>query len=182
MRDIMIDLETRGNGPGCVILSIGAVEFDAKGLGKEYYCVVNTADCKKAGLTDDPDTMEWWDKQSPAAREVLKLAESKKTSVPLKAALDGLTAFIQSCNNPASVRIHGNGASFDNAILAVAYKKALRELPWKFWNDRCHRTNKAKGARGSEPQREGVFHNALDDAKAQALAVIEAYKALGKTL
>jgi DNA polymerase III epsilon subunit-like protein len=28
MRDVMVDLETLGTVPGCVILSIGAVAFD----------------------------------------------------------------------------------------------------------------------------------------------------------
>lgn len=176
MKDIMIDLETLGQSAGCVILSIGAVAFDANGLGKEFYCVVNTADCKKVGLTTDADTISWWDKQDPKAREVLKQAASKSDSVPLKQALDDLTRFIHSVCSGQTVRVHGNGASFDNAILAVAYRLALREMPWKFWNDRCHRTNKAKGPRGSEPQRQGTYHNALDDAKHQARHAIELHR------
>jgi len=176
MRDIMWDLETLGQTPGCVMLSIGAVAFDEKGLGKEFYCVVNTDDCKKAGLFTEDSTQAWWDDQSPEAREVLKQAANKKSSMPLKLALDKLTEFIASVGNPSSIRMHGNGSDFDNAILAVAYLKAGREVPWKFWNNRCHRTNKAK-AKGTEPKRQGTYHNALDDAKHQARHAIALNKA-----
>lgn len=175
MQDVMIDLETLGQTPGCVILSIGGVFFGPKGLGNEFYIVVNTDDSKKAGLFTEPSTIEWWEKQDPKAREVLKEAASKKDSVPLKVALDKLSDFIRT--GGGNVRIHGNGANFDEPILAVAYFKALRDSPWKFYNSRCHRTNKAKGPRGLEPKREGTFHNALDDAKHQARHAIALHEA-----
>lgn len=176
MIDMMVDLETLGQTPGCVILSIGCVMFGPKGLGEEFYVVVNTDDSKKQGLFTEPSTVEWWERQSPEAREVLKQAANKKDSVPLKVALDKLSDFVRA-NGGGKLRIHGNGANFDEPILAVAYFKALRDAPWKFFNSRCHRTNKSKGARSLEPKREGTYHNALDDAKHQARHAIALHNA-----
>lgn len=173
MNDIMVDLETLGQSAGCIILSIGAVEFGPKGLGKEYYAVVSTADCKKAGLFTDPGTVEWWDKQSKEAQAVRGLAADKKTSVPLKAALDGFNLFLQTCGNQRNIKIWGNGGDFDNAIMAAAYRAAGRELGWQFWNNRCFRTIKSMKPKSIEPVRQGTYHNALDDAKHQARWAIE---------
>lgn len=173
MNDIMVDLETLGQTPGCIILSIGAVEFGPKGLGKEFYAVVNVADQKKAGLTTDPSTIEWWEKQTPQARQVLAQANNKKESVSLKMALDQLQLFLQSCGNLRNIKVWGNGSDFDNAILAVAHKAALREIGWAFWNNRCFRTIKGMAPKSIEPRREGTYHNALDDAKHQARWAIE---------
>jgi hypothetical protein len=170
MENVMVDLETLGQTPGCVILSIGAVGFDPSGLGKEFYAVVSTADCKKAGLFTDPDTIEWWDKQSPAAQEVRRQADDRKQSMPLKTALDGFNMFLQGF--APNTKIWGNGSDFDNAILASAYRAAGRQLGWKFWNNRCFRTVKNMAPKSIEPAREGTYHHALDDAKHQALHAI----------
>jgi exodeoxyribonuclease VIII len=173
MNDIMVDLETLGQTPGCIILSIGAVQFGPKGLGKEFYAVINVADQKKAGLTTDPSTIEWWDKQSVQAREVLAQANNKKESIPLKTALDTFQLYLQECGNLRNIKIWGNGSDFDNAILAVAHKAANREIGWQFWNNRCFRTLKSMGSKATQPERQGTYHNALDDAKHQALWAIE---------
>ena len=65
----------------------------------------------------------------------------------------------------------GNGATFDNVILANAYRGAGLPVPWKFWNDKCYRTIK-----GFFPQiklqRIGTHHNAQDDAESQAWHLI----------
>ena len=50
-KNVMIDLETMGNTPGCAIISIGAVEFSEEGLGAEFYCTIDLEDSVKCGLT-----------------------------------------------------------------------------------------------------------------------------------
>jgi len=170
MQDIMIDLETLGQTPGCVILSIGAVEFGAGGLGREFYAVLNTSSCEALGLHRDADTERWWNAQGEEAQRVL--GEAAEGGDHAKYALQALNRFI--FDNPArDVKIWGNGADFDNAILACAYRAAGLKPGWKFWNNRCFRTLKAQGPRSAEPARQGVYHHALDDAKHQARWAIE---------
>lgn len=167
-RDVMIDLETLGNRPGCSILSIGAVAFDENGLGPEFYCVVSRESCRKFGLHEDPETLQWWENKPEAARKVI--TEAKRGNA-LPAALVMLGNFIGQFDAD-EVRIWGNGSDFDNAILACAYAATGFRLPWQFWNNRCYRTLKNLHP-GITMKRQGTHHNALDDAKSQALHAIE---------
>jgi 3' exoribonuclease, RNase T-like len=165
--DNMTDLETGGRGPGCVVLSIGAVFFGDGGLGEEFYRVVSSASCLEHGLAWDQDTLRWWESQHPDARRVL--AEAKKSRLSLPAALKAFSRYLHAGGaNRRTVRLWGCGASFDNAILAHCYKQCDMELPWEFWNDRCYRTLKALADPAIKAERGGTYHNALDDAKTQA--------------
>ena len=172
--NVMIDLETMGRRPGCSILSIGAVAFDGDlGLGPEFDVVVNRESCKSYGLHEDSETLDWWSKQTPKASKILHVATYRGATLPnaLKQLGDYLTQF-----DPNKVRVWGNGSDFDNAILAVAYAECRLPLPWQFYNNRCYRTLKSL-----KPQvklnRVGTYHNALDDAKSQALHAIELMRA-----
>ena len=176
MKDVMIDLETLGQTPGCSILSIGAVFFDDRKLGNEFYVVANREDCKANGLREEDATLQWWGDQSTEARQVLKDAASKKESVPLRLALGQLTDFLGQHGRVEDVRIWGNGSDFDNAILAVAFFQLGLGVPWKFWNNRCFRTLKEMAPRHLKPTRRGTHHNALDDAKYQAEWAIRALR------
>jgi len=177
--DIMVDLETRGNTPGCAILSIGAVAFHPtkNDLGDEYYAVINTKSCHELGLKDDPGTMSWWSKQSEEARKVIK--ESEEGGSHITNVLNDFGTWVGKFGS-GKVRIWGNGSDFDNAILACAYGAAGRPLPWKFWNNRCYRTLKNLwDPRGIMLDRSGTYHNALDDAKTQARHLVKMFLASG---
>lgn len=65
------------------------------------------------------------------------------------------------------VRIWGNGADFDNVILASVYKRIGMEQPWLYRNNRCYRTLKALHPE-IPIERVGTHHNAVDDAESQA--------------
>ena len=43
MQDVMLDLETMGNGPHAAIIAIGAVKFDtqAQEIGEKFYTVID---------------------------------------------------------------------------------------------------------------------------------------------
>lgn len=166
--NIMVDLETLGNSANSVIIAIGAVKFDASRLGEEFYEVVDAESCVQAGLVMDTSTVLWWMQQSDEAR-----AAFKRKGVHLGTAL---TKFVGFCD--VEDRVWGNGASFDNTILSNAYRKTGIEQPWKFWNDRCYRTMKSLYPQ-VKMERQGTYHNALDDAKSQALHVIEIAKVRG---
>jgi exodeoxyribonuclease VIII len=172
MTNVMIDLETLGMTPGCQILSIGAVHFSADGLGQEFYAVVNTASCQSAGLLTDQSTVDWWSRQAEEAKKVID--EAVQSPITLAQALGDFKSYL-SFWGLSKVKVWGNGSDFDNAIMACCYKALGSDLPWKFWNNRCYRT--LKGLRPAvQYDRKGTYHNALDDAKTQALHAIEIFR------
>lgn len=166
MSMIMLDLETMGNSSDSAIVAIGAVEFDSQGLGREFYCEVCLESCVKIGLKMDPSTVLWWLNQSEDARSIFIDNEHQDN---IQTSLDLFDDF---CKDIEVSEVWGNGAMFDNTILGNAYKAIGKEIPWRFWNDRCYRTVK-----NMNPEvklvRVGTHHNALDDAKTQALHLIE---------
>lgn len=162
MKHVMLDLETMGLGSDALILSIGAVEFDPTlGLGREFYQVVKQDDqLVRWNRTADDETIRWWAQQSDEARKIF----SDPSAVPLDIALNRFQEWYGVLGTP----VWGNGADFDNVVLANAYKRVNRHVPWGFRQNRCYRTLKNLGLPGEELNREGTFHNALDDAKHQA--------------
>jgi hypothetical protein len=158
----MLDLETLGTRPGDVILSIGAVLFEpGKGITSEFYVTVNQQSSRDAGLRAQKSTIEWWQKQSPEAQ-----AAAFKGELSLESALKQFMMWL-----PPETLVYGNGANFDNAMLAAAYRALKMEAPWKFWHDRCYRTIAAMFMK-YRTERVGTYHNALDDAKTQALRLM----------
>jgi hypothetical protein len=159
----MLDLETLGTSPGCIILSIGAVFFDKKGLGHEFYQTIDVQSSIDAGLTMSGGTFKWWMGQQGAARKALF-----EDNVQLKGALHAFSDWLAESCYIKTVKVWGNGSDFDNAILAKAYQLVLnQEQPWKFWNNRCYRTV-CDVLNDRQRKQEGVHHHALDDAKSQA--------------
>lgn len=170
MDQVMVDLETLGNGSNAVIIAIGAVEFEATSgkLGREFYCVVDGQSCVDAGMKVDVSTVMWWMKQDTAAR-----AAFNNAGEPLPYALQSFAAWL-----PTGACVWGNGATFDNVILSNAYRAIGLPQPWPFWGDRCYRT--LKNLFPEVPlARTGTHHNALDDAKSQALHAIALLQKLG---
>jgi len=167
MTDVMIDLEPMGNGPQAAIVAIGAVGFDVIGgkLGESFYEVTDLSSSVDSGLEMDASTVIWWMKQGNEAREAIC-----KGGEPLMIALLNITDWMRQFGE--DVRVWGNGASFDNVILASAFRKSRLPVPWKFWNDRCYRTVKAMYP-CIKMERVGTHHNALDDAKSQALHLMK---------
>lgn len=168
MLDVMLDLETMGNGPEAAILAIGAVEFDAlqQTIGASFYAVVDLESSVAHGGIMDPSTVLWWLKQSDAAR-----AAFNRPGDHIASALQKFSTWLENRDDPCAVRVWGNGAAFDNVILASAYRRNGTEQPWKFWNDRCYRTIKAQHPH-IQMDRSGTHHNAVDDAESQARHLI----------
>lgn len=169
---IMIDLETMDTAPTAAIVSIGAVQFDpvAGTLGPEFYLIVSLETCLAAGLTVSGSTVMWWLGQSDAAR-----AELTQPAWPLHAALDHLDGWY-----PGGAPVWGHGATFDVSIIENAYRRLGRSPPWDRRAPRDTRTvfEAAAVDMRSWPSA-GVAHRAVDDARNQAAAVVEAYRRLG---
>lgn len=166
MQDVMLDLETMGNGATAAIVVVGAVAFDPKTgeLGAEFSQQVDLQSSIDAGLTLDGDTVMWWLGQSDEARAGVR---GNDLTDSIHYVLDDFGAFAAQVYHREGLRVWGCGAGFDNAILANAYRACGLKAPWEFWNDRCYRTVKAMRP-DIKMRRVGMHHNALDDAKSQA--------------
>lgn len=159
---MMVDLETMGVHVSAPILSIGAVMFDPNSheLGESFHVGIELPSNVQFGRIPGPETIMWWmaEERAEARRALLEL-----NRVDLYAALDELAKWAPD----SETCVWGNGAAFDNVILASAYKSVGLEPFWDHWNDRCYRTLKNL-APDVEISREGTYHDALDDAITQA--------------
>lgn len=175
---IMIDLETFGTTPGCVVHQIGAVEFTDAGIIKEHYVSISLESCTQWGLTFEPRTVQWWLEQAQDARDFI----TKGKHVELDIALDSLVDAFKWKGK----EVWANGAGFDFPILKAAFNAVGRNTPWEFWLENDYRTIKNLVGRDVfnklkvEPS---VAHNALADAAAQAetlIAMLDHLKGTGR--
>lgn len=186
MKRVMIDIETLGKNPGCVILSIGAVQFGDERKGEWFYQAISIDDCTRNGMVIDQSTLQWWGDQSPESR---REAFSGKTLI--STALFGLAHWMGK-----DAQSWGNGAAFDLGILRSAFIKFGVNDPWKYSGERCYRTLRdlcplevsmnledttlpLVDAPSWYNAKEVVFHNALYDAALQAQKAIVMLKAMG---
>ena len=167
--EVMLDLETMGNGPDAAIVAIGAVAFDieAGALGPCFYCRVDLSSAINAGGVMDADTVCWWMAQDDDARAEI-IADDRK---PIGAALAAFSSWLQSTADPEP-HIWGNGAGFDNVILRGAYQRSGIPAPWAWRHDRCYRTIKALN-RDIRINVAGIKHHALDDAINQTVHLLD---------
>lgn len=166
--NVMLDLETMGNGPDAAIVAIGAVAFDvASGeIGPAYYNRVTLESAVQGGGVIDASTVAWWMQQGDEARQEIY----RPGGVTLGDALRSFAIWV--AEHAHDTEMWGNGASFDNVILRGAYARQGLQPPWAWWNDRCYRTIKAQH-RNVPFERSGTHHNALSDATSQAAHLIK---------
>jgi hypothetical protein len=167
----MLDIETLGTKPGSVILSIGAVEFYPKYT--EFYRRIKVGSSIISGFSIDPVTVKWWQEQNQAA---IFSAFYCNGAVRIEEALASFALFLKDMDT----RLWAKGPDFDCVLLAAAYEKIGKKVPWSFRNCRDVRTIFALS--GVHPTKIGVKHDALDDAKNQAADVIRSSACLGVAL
>lgn len=159
--DIMLDLETLGTTPGCGILAIGAVSLD---LQHRFYEKIYPSSNKSFRLFTEKDTLDWWAKQSDAARN-----ESFGGTLCLDQALNNFAIWFKSLSAESEkIRVWGNGADFDLPILRVAYKKTAIKCPVGNFSARCYRTLREEFPDVKKPAFVGERHTAIADARFQA--------------
>ena len=130
-KHIMVDLETWGNGPKAIPVSIGACRFDPMGgeIEDRFHVAIDPASAKAAGLEISTDTLLWWlAKERGEARD----AWLDHERIDLYSALSG---FAQWATSDELNNVWGNGATFDNVILRSAFEAVGMAPPWKFWPD-----------------------------------------------
>lgn len=184
MNDIMLDLETLDNVSSSCILSVGAVECNLTTgeIGEEFYRVVDLKDQINQGFTIDGEMIYWWFKQSDEAR----LALVVEGRIPVKTLCLDFHRWVSYLDAPnEKIRLWGNGACFDNAIIRGTFKKCEVEFPIEFWNDRDMRTIVGFYPRQLQHiwkhanYREGTHHTALADARHQVKYCSHILKELG---
>lgn len=179
-KQCMLDLETLSTANNALILSIGAVMFNAAAEPDEdpildRFHVGVTYNRPTPQFDISFETVQWWMAEANAdARRALSGLEK----VDLATALVGFADWYgdhaeMEGDKRVTPLVWGNGATFDNVVLRHAYDAFNIECPWKFWQDRCYRT--VKGFRpdieiGSiyMPAGSTTAHDALYDAERQA--------------
>lgn len=175
LNHVMIDLETGGTRPGCVVLTIGAVLFDPEaGLLSQdtFYRRISLKDSLRRGFRLEAGTIEWWMRQSDEARKEAWLSEDR---YPPDVAASQFAAWFR---GKGAHYIWAHGPSFDCSNWGAVYSASGIEAPWDFRQERDTRT--VYELSDEYPNRMiGVHHHALDDAISQATAVCKAYSKIG---
>lgn len=166
MKHVMVDLETLGVNPGCVVLSIGACTFDREKIHDTFTAHIDIKAQTEAGQRIEGATLEWW------------LGNKLKLAGHIQAPVEVLLEFAKwlLIQRNGSMRIWANSPMFDMAILGEMYRihGGGSALPWNYWELRDYRTaihflNKpAKKILKGRP----VAHHALQDAIDQAHVLI----------
>jgi exodeoxyribonuclease VIII len=164
----MVDLETLGVSPDATILSIGAVSFSQEGIHAEFYIEVDLLQSRAI----DPNTLKWWMQQeNPPIHGI----------VPIREALLALYSFYN--HHCGGGDVWCKGTDFDAAILANAARQFSLVSPWKYNAVRDCRTIFAL-MKELDPEYYDAWpenpnlHSALEDAKDQALRLIDYKKQL----
>ncbi|MBR7685885.1 3'-5' exonuclease [Acinetobacter nosocomialis] len=159
MNRLMLDFETLDIGECPVILSMGAVVFNEDEIIDQISAKIDQKSCLKIGCTISQSTLDWWDQQTPKAKEM-----TFGGTTPIDEAMLMIIALYKEhwCSE-----IWSRGAIADirwtnNILDKLGYQK-----PWKYWEEMCFRTF-LKYSPQVEVTYEGELHNALDDAINQA--------------
>ena len=183
MTHYMLDLETLGTQPGCVILSLGCVEFDPMTgeIIRTLYGEINQKSCFEAGLTVDDETLDWWHGQGDTAKALLQRTETG--GYDIRHVINSLDILIniEYFATGLPVFVWANSPSFDCAILRHAHELQGAKTPWKYYHEQDCRTLVQLGRTlGIDPKKdlpfEGTAHNALHDAIHQAKYISAIYQ------
>lgn len=176
--DLMIDIETLSVDPVAAVLSIGAVAFSAKlGIVDDTFYVVLDVNAQP-GRRIEYDVMAWWMEQAKANPEATDVFVQHRRLHP-RIALQQLNDYRKKWTS--SGHVWAKGPHFDLVILQSLYQDVGLVPEWTFRGYRDVRTLEQvihDAGLSVEVTPNSLQHNALADAKHQALYVIEAYKQL----
>lgn len=170
---LMVDLETLDTKTSATILTLGAVRFDPYSSApmKELYLRVDLTSQDSLGCTVSDDTLNWWKQQDVS---IMEEAFDPRNRIPIHEVINQFHALAWNCD-----AFWSHGATFDLMILQNIYDRLGRTYPWNFWQMRDTRTLFDIGHDPEMPQ--GSKHNALEDAKRQAIGVRNVYRKLNYT-
>jgi hypothetical protein len=167
MIHLMIDGETPDTATTTSFLTLGAVPFSLEegvlSADLQFYSRCSIASMVEKGFTTSSSTLDWWGLQSKEAQD-----EAFGGSITIE---NMMIKFLDYCaelkEEYKEIAIWGNGATFDNVILANTLQKLKLIKPWSYKNDYCYRTLKNLFPEITHTYI-GIKHSALDDAKNQA--------------
>ena len=163
----MLDLETLGTNPNSPIIQIGLVFFTIQGIQVQSQLTIDFDDALKHGKADG-HTIKWWLQQDKTAQESLF-----SNARPIEEAADIIEKLI-AAQNPSRFWSH---ATFDFPIFNSMFLSLGRKSPIPFRVSNDLRTLEYFVGDDIEwEKREGIYHNALDDATYQTKHAIKMLK------
>lgn len=168
MKDLMIDIETMGNGSNAAMIQLAGVYFDPEGnTGAEFCANIDLEDSLKRGFVKDPSTEKWWKEQD---QNILKAILSNVR--PVEETMNLFSVFAA----PAA-RVWSH-ATFDFVIVQNYLRKLkIRPMPHKGARDIRTLVDLSGINLGSYDWSKKT-HNALDDCKFQVQYCTDAMKLL----
>lgn len=174
--DVMMDTESLGVSPGCVVLQVGLVFMSRGAVVDRYSWVLDVQSQLDMGLVIEADTLFWWTGQpGDACSRMFGLCASDKRLLPSSVCLHVINAM----NGYRVLRIWANGAGHDLPIMSELFRRCILKKPWEHKQERCYRTVLAQYRDTPEVmavQRSGPAHDAAADADYQARSLL----AIGK--
>jgi len=170
----MIDIETLGVDPECVVLTIGGIKFNPFSEAEPHtglYLRCNVDEQTELGRTIDENTLAWWGKQKPKIRDE---ALSDDDRVTLNEVTKQINKFCVGLDY-----IWCQGPTFDFTILQNLYKTIGKPVPWNYWQIMDSRTLFKLMPKDPRKEIQSDLHNALADCYFQAKCVQKTYKVLG---
>jgi hypothetical protein len=170
--DVMLDIETLGTKPDCVVVTFGAVKFNPHSDSvpdSGMYVRLNADEQIAHGRSVEDDTLQWWMTQPEPVREEA-IGDGDRC---------GVTDFIQQLNRflVGVDAIWAQGPAFDMVILENLYRQWGYPQPWLYYQIRDSRTLFKVHGDPRVAGRDG-HHNALADCVYQAQGVQQIYQSL----
>lgn len=165
MVDIMVDIETLGTEPGCVVTQIGWAfldldELEVTGSGSVELDIGSQL---AKGLRIEQDTLEFWRQQSSEVIDAVFSCETTERR-PNWAVLEGVS---EKLIPDGDARIWAGPSGFDIPILAHLFKTYGMALPWH-WRQVRDLTTLRKSLGYEEEIENPMHHHARWDAETQA--------------
>ena len=186
MTDIMLDIETLGLKPGSIVVSVGACVFDRHTgeIGEKLYAPISVNSCEKAGLIMEPQTVIWWMGQEKEARDAWMIGARS-----LRQIAQEFYEWFRIAEEGEEIPLDGSRAGraaiwaqgdMDFNVWGAAMESVAVAQPWAFWAQRDTRTvYDICGFDAKSVDRDGTYHNALDDARHQVKCLHAAMKSKG---
>jgi len=173
MKDVMIDLETLGNGENKCVIQVGACYFDRKTgeIGKTFKRNIDARTALAAGFQMDASTVYWWLGQSAEARESI-LAEPL---LPIRDVFNELNMFL------TDTKCIWSHATFDFVTIMETYRKLNIKPSFGYKAARDIRTlMDLFNVTVDKTERIGVHHDGLADSLHQVKYCMEAFEKLDR--
>lgn len=176
--DLMIDIETVSTRPTAIFTNLAAIKFDPFGDDTNsidgdkikmntFYRRVDPGSFTWPTAHLDPNTIEWWSKQDPAAQEEMSSLEDRHNVG------DVIRDFYKWAGKPR--RVWANGAAFDTVIIESAARELERAVPWEYYQVRDSRTIMKLV---DVPRTKLNYHHALYDCFSQIVDLQQAFRVL----